>query len=114
VLVMKIQPEEGVTMRFSAKVPGMKAHIRSVFMDFNYGTGFGVQSPPAYERLIGDAMRGDQTLFTRWDAVERAWEIVMPILDVWQNTKDFTFPNYAAGSQGPDAASVLFPDWRAL
>ncbi len=113
-LVMKIQPEEGVAMRFSAKVPGMKSHIRSVFMDFNYGTGFGVQSPPAYERLIGDAMRGDQTLFTRWDAVERAWEIVTPVLDVWQNTKDFTFPNYAAGSQGPDNAFVLFPDWRPL
>jgi glucose-6-phosphate 1-dehydrogenase len=113
-LVMKIQPEEGVAMRFSAKVPGMKSHIRSVFMDFNYGTGFGVQSPPAYERLIGDAMRGDQTLFTRWDAVERAWEIVTPVLDVWQNTKDFTFPNYASGSQGPDAAFKLFPEWRQL
>jgi glucose-6-phosphate 1-dehydrogenase len=114
VLVMKIQPEEGVAMRFSAKVPGMKAHIRSVFMDFNYGTGFGVQSPPAYERLIGDALRGDQTLFTRWDAVERAWEIVMPVLDVWQNTKDFTFPNYASGSQGPESAFKLFPGWRPL
>jgi glucose-6-phosphate 1-dehydrogenase len=114
VLVMKIQPEEGVAMRFSAKVPGPKTHIRSVFMDFNYGTGFGVQSPPAYERLIGDAMRGDQTLFTRWDAVERAWEIVMPVLEVWQNTKDFTFPNYAAGSQGPPSASQLFPGWRPL
>jgi glucose-6-phosphate 1-dehydrogenase len=114
VLVLKIQPEEGVAMRFSAKVPGMKSHIRSVFMDFNYGTGFGVQSPPAYERLIGDAMRGDQTLFTRWDAVERAWEIVTPVLDVWLNTKDFTFPNYAAGSQGPDSAFTLFPEWRAL
>ncbi|HEY5348119.1 MAG TPA: glucose-6-phosphate dehydrogenase, partial [Candidatus Lustribacter sp.] len=114
VLVMKIQPEEGVAMRFSAKVPGMKSHIRSVFMDFNYGTGFGVQSPPAYERLIGDAMRGDQTLFTRWDAVERAWEIVMPVLEVWQNTKDFTFPNYESGSQGPDAATALFSEWRTL
>ena len=114
VLVMKIQPEEGVAMRFSAKVPGMKNHIRSVFMDFNYGTGFGVQSPPAYERLIGDAMRGDQTLFTRWDAVERAWEIVTPVLDVWQHTKDFTFPNYPAGSQGPPSAFTLFPEWRAL
>jgi glucose-6-phosphate 1-dehydrogenase len=114
VLVMKIQPDEGVAMRFSAKVPGPKSHIRSVFMDFNYGTGFGVQSPPAYERLIGDAMRGDQTLFTRWDAVERAWEIVTPVLDVWQNTKDFSFPNYAAGSQGPESAFTLFPEWRPL
>ncbi|HET9029583.1 MAG TPA: glucose-6-phosphate dehydrogenase [Candidatus Aquilonibacter sp.] len=114
VLVMKIQPEEGVAMRFSAKVPGPKSHIRSVFMDFNYGTGFGVQSPPAYERLIGDALRGDQTLFTRWDAVERAWEVVMPVLEVWQNTKDFTFPNYASGSQGPQSSFDLFPGWRSL
>jgi glucose-6-phosphate 1-dehydrogenase len=114
VLVMKIQPEEGVAMRFSAKVPGLKSHIRSVFMDFNYGSGFGVQSPPAYERLIGDAMRGDQTLFTRWDAVERAWEIVMPVLQVWQRTKDTSFPNYASGSQGPESAAKLFPGWRQL
>ena len=114
VLVIKIQPDEGIAMRFSAKVPGPKSHIRSVFMDFNYGTGFGVQSPPAYERLIADAMRGDQTLFTRWDAVERAWEVVSPVLDVWQNTKDFAFPNYASGCQGPDAAFKLFPDWRPL
>ena len=70
-LVMKIQPDEGVSLRFNAKVPGPKMHIRAVSMDFNYGTGFGVVSAPAYERLIGDAMRGDATLFTRWDAVER-------------------------------------------
>ncbi len=111
---MKIQPEEGVSLRFSAKVPGPKMHIRAVSMDFNYGTGFGVVSAPAYERLIGDAMRGDETLFTRWDAVERAWEIVMPILDVWQNTNDVTFPNYASGSQGPESAFKLFPGWRSL
>ena len=60
-------------------------------MDFNYGTGFGVVSAPAYERLIGDAMRGDATLFTRWDAVEQAWENVTPILDGWQ-TRALTFP----------------------
>ncbi|MBV8332171.1 MAG: glucose-6-phosphate dehydrogenase [Candidatus Eremiobacteraeota bacterium] len=113
-LVIKIQPDEGIAMRFEAKVPGPKDHIRSVYMDFNYGVGFGVQSPPAYERLIGDAMRGDQTLFTRWDAVERAWEIVTPVLETWQNTKDFTFPNYAAGTQGPSGASALFGDWRQL
>lgn len=114
VLVIKIEPDEGISMRFEAKVPGPKEHVRSVYMDFNYGTGFGVQSPPAYERLIGDVMLGDQTLFTRWDAVERAWEVVTPILEVWQNTKDFSFPNYAAGSQGPESAHVLFPDWRHL
>jgi len=114
VLVIKIEPDEGISMRFEAKVPGPEEHVRSVYMDFNYGSGFGVQSPPAYERLIGDAILGDQTLFTRWDAVERAWEIVTPILEVWQNTKDFTFPNYAAGSQGPESARKLFPDWRHI
>jgi len=114
VLVIKIEPDEGISMRFEAKVPGPQEHIRSVYMDFSYGSGFGIQSPPAYERLIGDAMLGDQTLFTRWDAVERAWEIVTPILEVWQNTKDFSFPNYAAGSQGPESAKSLFPDWRHL
>ena len=114
VLVIKIQPDEGVSIRFNAKVPGQKNHIRSVNMDFNYGTGFGVKSAPAYERLLADAMRGDATLFTRWDAVQRAWEIVMPLLDVWQATKDPAFPNYAAGSDGPETARALNPGWRAL
>ena len=59
-------------------------------------------------------MRGDATLFTRWDAVERAWEIVMPILDTWRTTKDASFPNYAAGSDGPDVARDLNPGWRPL
>ncbi|GAC1390091.1 MAG: glucose-6-phosphate dehydrogenase [Vulcanimicrobiaceae bacterium] len=116
-LVMKIQPDEGVTLRFNAKVPGPKNHIRGVNMDFNYGTGFGVQSAPAYERLIADAVRGDATLFTRWDAVQRAWEIVMPILQTWTATKA-TFPNYTAGSQGPeDAEKLVEPDgqtWRRI
>ncbi|MGA2394240.1 MAG: glucose-6-phosphate dehydrogenase [Candidatus Lustribacter sp.] len=118
VLVMKIQPEEGVSLRFSAKVPGPKMHIRAVSMDFNYGTGFGVVSAPAYERLIGDAMRGDATLFTRWDAVERAWEQVMPILETWQNTPDETFPNYSAGSQGPASSDRMLAadgaEWRKI
>jgi len=114
VLVIKIDPDEGISMRFEAKVPGPKHHVRGVFMDFNYGTGFGVQSPPAYERLIGDAIIGDQTLFNRWNFVERSWQIVTPILEVWQNTKDFSFPNYAAGSQGPESAKKLFSDWRPI
>ena len=114
VLVMKIQPEEGISLTWDAKVPGPKNHIRSVSMDFNYGTGFGVVSAPAYERLVSDAMRGDATLFTRWDAVERAWEIVMPILEVWQNTEDLSFPNYPAGTQGPASADELCENWRKI
>ncbi len=117
-LVMKIQPEEGVSIRFNAKVPGPKMHIRGVTMDFNYGTGFGVTSAPAYERLIADAMRGDATLFTRWDAVERAWEAVMPILNRWEATPMIDFPNYLAGSQGPQNADALLVadgrEWRRI
>ena len=118
VLVMKIQPEEGVSLSFSAKVPGPKMHIRSVSMDFNYGTGFGVVSAPAYERLIGDAMRGDATLFTRWDAVEAAWSAVTPVLDRWSQLKDDSFPNYAAGGQGPISSDAMLEDdnrgWRTI
>ena len=117
-LVMKIQPEEGVSIRFNAKVPGPKMHIRAVTMDFNYGTGFGVTTAPAYERLIGDAMRGDATLFTRWDAVERAWELVMPTLECWKATRAEDFPNYAAGTQGPANADALLAadgrEWRKI
>jgi glucose-6-phosphate 1-dehydrogenase len=117
-LVLKIQPDEGVSLRFNAKVPGPKMHIRSVSMDFNYGSGFGVVSAPAYERLIGDAMRGDATLFTRWDAVETAWNIVMPVLERWQNTAAEDFPNYAAGTQGPVTSDRLLladkREWRKI
>ncbi len=117
-LVMKIQPDEGISLRFSAKLPGPKMHIRSVSMDFNYGTGFGVVSAPAYERLIGDALRGDATLFTRWDAVQRAWEVVMPILERWSEAPAEAFPNYAAGSQGPAVADALLAadgrEWRKI
>lgn len=113
VLVAKIQPDEGISLRFEAKVPGPKQHIRSVFMDFNYGSGFGIESPPAYERLLADAMRGDQTLFTRWDAVEKAWEIVEPVLDNWRSTPA-NFPNYESGGQGPQSAFDIFPGWRQL
>ena len=117
-LVMKIQPDEGVSIRFNAKVPGPKMHIRGVTMDFNYGTGFGVTSAPAYERLIGDAMRGDATLFTRWDAVERAWEAVMPIVNRWGESRSVDFPNYLAGSQGPQSADAMLVadgrEWRRI
>jgi glucose-6-phosphate 1-dehydrogenase len=106
-------------LRFNAKVPGPKMHIRSVSMDFNYGTGFGVTTAPAYERLIADAVRGDATLFTRWDAVQTAWDVIAPILDRWQTqapTEDF--PNYVAGSQGPVSSDALLVaegrTWRKL
>jgi glucose-6-phosphate 1-dehydrogenase len=117
-LVMKIQPEEGVSIRFNAKIPGPKMHIRGVTMDFNYGTGFGVVSAPAYERLIGDAIRGDATLFTRWDAVQQAWAAVTPIMERWSESRTVDFPNYLAGSQGPQNADALLVadgrEWRRI
>ena len=117
-LVIKIQPEEGVSITFAAKVPGPKMHIRPVNMDFNYGSGFGVVSAPAYERLIGDAMRGDATLFTRWDAVEVAWQRVMPILEHWGKNPLQDSDDYAVGSQGPQSAANLLAadgrEWRHL
>jgi glucose-6-phosphate 1-dehydrogenase len=103
VLVVRIQPDEGITMRIGAKIPGQITRIRWVNMDFRYGASFGVSSPEAYERLLLDCILGDSTLYARRDMTERGWEIVMPILEYWKNTKP-GFPNYEAGSWGPKAA----------
>ncbi len=118
VLVLKIQPDEGVSLCFNAKMPGQKMHIRTVTMDFNYDSGFETASAPAYERLIADAIRGDATLFTRWDAVELAWQTVMPVLERWTTTRAENFPNYLAGSEGPQNADALLVadgrEWRKI
>lgn len=117
VLIIRIQPNEGITLRFGAKLPGQAMRIRTVNMDFRYGSSFGVKPPEAYERLLLDCMFGDSTLYARRDMVERGWEIVAPILDAWkQPAKDF--PIYAAGSWGPQAAFELIEHdgrkWRKL
>jgi glucose-6-phosphate 1-dehydrogenase len=107
-LVIRIQPDEGITLRFAAKVPGQITHIRDVNMDFRYGSSFGVQLAEAYERLLLDCILGDSTLYARKDMTERGWEIVMPILERWAATKkSVTFPNYEAGSWGPQATHDL-------
>ncbi len=106
VLVVRIQPDEGITLRIGAKIPGQVTRIRWVNMDFRYGASFGSASPEAYERLLLDCILGDSTLYARRDMTERGWEIVMPILEVWQSTKP-TFPNYEAGTWGPQAADEL-------
>ncbi|HZS05989.1 MAG TPA: glucose-6-phosphate dehydrogenase [Blastocatellia bacterium] len=103
VLVCRIQPDEGITMRVGAKIPGQVTRIRWVNMDFRYGASFGVASPEAYERLLLDCILGDSTLYARRDMTERGWEIVMPILEHWQKTRP-NFPNYEAGSWGPKEA----------
>jgi len=106
VLALRVQPDEGITLQFGAKVPGPTMQLRSVNMDFLYGSSFLVESPDAYERLILDAMLGDRTLFMSATEVEQAWAFVTPILDAWQRTKP-QFPNYAAGTWGPAAADQL-------
>jgi len=117
VLVIRIQPNEGITLRFGAKLPGQAMRIRWVNMDFRYGSSFGVKAPEAYERLLLDCMLGDSTLYARRDMVERGWEIVEPILKSWEApTKDF--PNYEAGAWGPPGAFELLEkdgrEWRRL
>ncbi|HEX8852390.1 MAG TPA: hypothetical protein VF754_02830, partial [Pyrinomonadaceae bacterium] len=116
-LVIRIQPDEGITLRFAAKVPGQVTRIRDVNMDFRYGASFGVKLAEAYERLILDCIHGDSTLYARKDMTERGWEIVMPILDEWaQHNTDAPFPNYEAGTWGPEEAVKLLAShgrrWR--
>ena len=118
VLGIKIQPDEGIYLAFSAKAPGLKMHIDSVRMDFHYATSFGVPSPEAYERLIVDAMAGDATLFARHDEVELSWEWVDHILDVWQQDGRVPLVHYDAGSEGPVEADQLMQRdgrvWRSI
>jgi len=99
-LVLRIQPEEGISLRFYSKLPGAGMKLRPVTMDFNYGTSFGTRTPTAYETLLLDALVGDATLYTRQDMVEASWEVVQPVLDVWSETR-FDLPKYAAGTWGP-------------
>ncbi len=117
-LVIRIQPDEGILMRFAAKVPGLGIDVRPVNMDFAYGSAFTVESPDAYETLILDALLGDASLFTRADEVEAAWRIVDPIIDAWIAGSEPEFPNYTAGTWGPEAADELLTRegrrWRRL
>jgi len=105
-LTLHIQPEEGISLRFAAKVPAAGIVMRSVNMDFLYSSSFLTEAPDAYERLLADCMVGDATLFTRKDEVEAAWSIIDPIEERWAD-KRVRFPNYGAGSWGPSAADEL-------
>ncbi len=122
-LAMRIQPDEGIMLRFAAKVPELGLDVRSVNMDFAYGLSFTRDAPEAYETLILDAMLGDASLFTRADEVEAAWGIVTPINDVWdewdrEGTPDSDICFYEAGSWGPENADDLIEHdgrrWRRL
>jgi glucose-6-phosphate 1-dehydrogenase len=114
VLAIRIQPDEGILLRFGAKVPGQGLQIRTVNMDFRYGSSFAVDSPDAYETLLLDAMIGDASLFTRDDEVERAWVILDNVLKAWANGDGGPLQFYDAGSWGPpDAETLLERDGRA-
>jgi glucose-6-phosphate 1-dehydrogenase len=117
-LAIRIQPDEGILLRFDSKVPGLGLDIRTVNMDFTYGSAFAVDAPDAYETLLLDSMLGDASLFTRADEVEAAWSIATPILDAWLDSPQPQFPNYAAGTWGPEAADELIErdgrHWRRI
>jgi glucose-6-phosphate 1-dehydrogenase len=114
-LILRIQPEEGVSLRFLSKQPGSGMRLRPVSMDFNYGSSFGERTPLAYETLLVDALVGDATLYTRQDMVEASWRAVEPILEHWAHQK-FDFPNYAAGTWGPEISDRMLAQrghaWR--
>jgi glucose-6-phosphate 1-dehydrogenase len=107
VLVLRIQPDEGIALRFGAKIPGQATKIETVRMDFAYKEFFGTSAPEAYERLLLDAINGDSTLFARRDEVEAAWEHVTPVLETWRDNPPSDHPNYEAGTWGPEAAVAL-------
>jgi glucose-6-phosphate 1-dehydrogenase len=106
-LVLHIQPDEGISLRLGAKIPGPAVSLGPVKMDFNYADYFGRIPSTGYEKLLHDCILGDQTLFQRADMVEAAWEMVQPILDAWSSEPPKDFPNYAAGTRGPTAADEL-------
>src|SRR4029453_9230148 len=114
-LILAVQPNEGVSLSLGAKIPGSRMRIRPVNMEFLYGSSFMSQSPEAYERLIQDAMRGEATLFTRDDEVIAQWSIIDPILKAWKEGRP-PISEYPAGSPGPPGADELIPPrkWRGL
>ena len=118
VITLRIQPNEGIALSFGAKQPGQEMRAIRVDMDFSYHDVFGTDTPAAYETLLLDAMLGDPTLFTRRDEVEAEWRIITPIEDAWAELSPPQFPNYTAGSEGPEAANSLIQydhlRWRSL
>ena len=117
-LVIQIQPDERIQMRFNAKIPGPQVRLGDVMMNFDYIDSFGNAPQTGYETLLFDCMKGDATLFQRADQIEVGWKIVQPILDVWQSLKPRDFPNYPTGSWGPKAADELLArdgrQWLAI
>ena len=117
-LLIRIQPDEGISLSFGAKVPGPMVNVGLVNMDFDYKRYFGTAPSTGYERLLYDCMIGDATLFKRTDSVETAWKVLQPVLDVWSALPPRDFPNYPAGTWGPPKADELMArdsrEWRQL
>jgi glucose-6-phosphate 1-dehydrogenase len=111
VLVLQLQPDEGISLQFGAKQPGPVIHLGGVRMDFRYRDYFNTEPSTGYETLVYDCMIGDATLFQRADSVEAGWAVVQPILDVWRSDKSVPLEFYTAGTAGPDAAEQLL--WRS-
>ncbi|MEL6304433.1 MAG: glucose-6-phosphate dehydrogenase, partial [Bacteroidota bacterium] len=114
-LIIRIQPDEGILIKFGVKVPGQGFKVERANMDFYYSSLAETYVMEAYERLLLDAMQGDATLYARADEVEAAWEFVDPILEYWKNGKDVRMYGYAAGVWGPENADDLIEDlgyWR--
>lgn len=117
-LVIRIQPDEGISLKMNCKVPGLSAQIQPVKMDFRYGSYFGSTPPEAYERLICDCTAGDSTLFARFDEVKASWKLLTPILYNWKKHKPNNFPNYSSGTWGPPEADEMLMrngrKWRLI
>jgi glucose-6-phosphate 1-dehydrogenase len=116
-LIVNVQPDEGISLRFETKLPGSRMQIAPVMMTFRYGTTFGSEVPEAYETLLLDAMLGDPTLFARHDFVETSWALIGPVLDEWR-TEAGAIPTYESGEWGPAEADDLIAQdgrrWRSL
>ncbi|MEI8365485.1 MAG: glucose-6-phosphate dehydrogenase [Parachlamydiaceae bacterium] len=117
-LVIRIQPDEGISLKMNCKIPGLSSLIQPVKMDFQYGAYFGAKPPEAYERLICDCMSGDNTLFARADESLASWRLFTPVLDYWDKEKQNDFPNYPSGTWGPKGAEALMSrdgrQWRLI
>jgi glucose-6-phosphate 1-dehydrogenase len=106
-MIINIQPEEGIVVRFQAKEPGSGMRLRTVAMDFNYEEAFRMQSREAYETLLQEVIEGNTTLFMRDDQEHFAWQLVQPLLDIYESRPSSSFPNYAAGTWGPESSDLL-------
>ncbi len=111
VLALRIQPDEGISLKMTSKAPGSMS-LQPVVMDFRYGSSFGTDPPEAYERLLLDCVAGDPTLFTRHDEVELAWAFITRILEAWEGPSPAPLVTYPAGTWGPPGAQALFEGWR--